>query len=102
MLVKEMLKDIIKFIKLDNLKFDDLFLVKDFKKNATIKIEDLHKTLLKELYLDDSPNLNLLYDYFRKEDDYIDLVEFKKGLDSEDRLIRKVLNLDNFLRELKN
>ena len=101
-LVKKILMDINKYLKVDNLSFDDIFMKKDHKKNATIKIADLHKALTEELYVDDSPALNLLYDYFRKENDYIDLIEFKKELYEQDKTVRRVMNLDNFLRELKS
>lgn len=52
--------------------------------------------------VDDSPNLNLLYDYFRKEDDIVDLIEFKEALYSQDRTVRRIMNLDNFLSEVKS
>ena len=100
--IKQMLTDISKYMRIDGLTFEQVFLAKDTNKRGSLTVEQMQDVLINELFIKPSPVLDLLYDYLMDSKGEIDLLKLREYIREQDREVKKIISLEFFLKEIKS
>ena len=99
--IEQMFKEIAKFMKVDNITFESLFMSKDFTRQGWIAEKDFRHILFDELYVSKNPTLDLLIEYSKDQKGNIDLMTLRNDLKRGEQVLQPVMQIDHFLKELK-